>query len=191
MQSYLTQRNDFSGGNSRCISRQHRRVSDKRPFVPRGMPPFDVSCEADQTRVVGELSPPQTLPEYSKCYAILLLSSQGCRVWELILILGASTVWQDLSRQMDVSVHHPSTREAQAGRHGSQGSGENCGACRPRCALCLHCLWQGSCGAGPSASGTLTSSVKSHRVVVKFKHRMYVKILGKLWSTRQVMLFSL
>lgn len=31
---YLTQRNNLSGGNSRCLCRLHRRVVDKRPLVP-------------------------------------------------------------------------------------------------------------------------------------------------------------
>lgn len=91
-------------------------------------------------------------------------------VHELFLRVAISIVRQDLSRKINASEHHPSTREAKAHRHVLWCSGENFGVWRPRCALGLCCLQQDRCGAASWASGTLTSSVSSHRAV-KLKHR--------------------
>ena len=58
----------MSGGNSRCISRQHRRDTGKRSFVPLGISSSDVLYEADQIHViVGYMLLPKTLAGCVKC----------------------------------------------------------------------------------------------------------------------------
>lgn len=91
---------------------------------------------------------------------------------------------QDLSRKTNVSVNYPRAPEAKAastclGVVERTLEFEDLGVCSISTIHGRRGVGSGP-GRDPSASETLTSSVKSQRVVVKLKHRLSVKTRCKL-----------